>query len=184
MFIYPTVIVTEDKKNVYNGIALCIENSDGEQFGQEMSINTFYGIVTTLNNYNLLTDSRLVSIEGMLYQILNSSGTTSSSVGSPKRSFSKITPRSRNPIQRRKTLSEALKNEDDEEEEVKQLSLEDDEEEIETTPKKTISKKKVTKKFSAPIKKTESKAPTISMSDIIEESEDIELDLDDDDEEF
>lgn len=168
IYAYPTVIVSTNDE-MYNGIGLGIENSDGESVVQELSITTIYAMIMTLENYNLLTDSRLVTLIGMSYQ--NNTG-SSSSVSTGSRTRSNLKSRSsiiRKPFIK-KTLTEANNEAEDEE-----IEIPEDMQEEEKPKKKVIKKSSATKK----------NEPKIGLEDILNETDNIDdLDLDDDGEEL
>lgn len=173
LYVYPQICFTDDNKSSYNGIVLGIQTEDGEQYEQEMSLATFFQLVKIIDNYNLFNDSRLVMIEGMLYQLLlGGNSITTSSVGVNRNTPTRpVRNMGRKPIQRRQTLSEAFAAEKDDE----------DESEESSTPTKTVTKtntKKVVTK-STPVRQSNSKS--ISMEAILNDAENEDLDLDDED---
>lgn len=186
LFIYPVVCVTTDGNKTYNGVAFGFqENETGEQFGQEMSLNTLFNIVNIMQNYDLITDSRLTLIAGLLTQIRDSSevGTESASTGySRPKSGMKARP-IKKPIQRRQTLTEAVESgsleSDFADEEDPEFPTEVKKENKVKKTVKTSKTKSATKKASA--KETNK----ISMTDILAEADNIEdLNLDDEGEEY
>lgn len=189
IYVYPAIAFSEENKVPYNAVVIGFQTVDEEQYEQEMSFATFEQLCFKLENYNLLNDSRYTMIEGMLYQLLeNGVGISSSNVSKaaiPSRSSRPsriIRPGASKNITKRQSLSEvraaaaaakASSTEDD-------LSDDDsieDEEVIETVSKKvkpTGGKKTIAGKAST----------KISMEAILNDSENEELDLDDDGEEY
>lgn len=162
VFIYPAICLTTDGKSTYNGIVFGIETKDGEQFGQEMSLNTFYNIIEVLDKYNLLIDARLVSISGLIYQTLNKTSNTASPISRPHNNTNNnfMKPRTiKKPIQRKPLLSEALKgvNTSETEDKTPAVPIE--------KPTKTVQPKETN---------------AMSLSDILNEADNVELDLDGD----
>mgnify|MGYP000853352109 CR=1 FL=1 len=166
VYVYPQVcFIEEEAKKSYPGVVLVIENDKGEQYAQEMSLNTFRRMAMTVRDYNLLQDSRATMIEGMLYQLLSSGGGSISSPG--KKNLSRPL-KSRNsvvkPLQKRKPLSEVIAEDNDDDDVEEDIEVEET-----PAPKKKITKKKT------PAKKTNK----IALNDILNESEGMELNLDD-----
>jgi hypothetical protein len=166
-YVYPVMLSTEDNKNTYNGIMLGIETPKEEQYEQEMSLSTFYTFVMTIKNYNSQLDGRLVSIMGLLYQILNDESSANSYSGpSYSNKIPSRTVTKKPVIQRRQTLSEAMAT-------VKKDEEAEEKEEIKEELPKRSTKKNV-------VKKTEK----VSLNDILAEAENMEIDLDDEGEEY
>lgn len=180
VYVYPQVcFIEEEAKKSYAGVVIVIENEDGEQYAQEMSLNTFRLMAMTVRDYNLIQDARATMIEGMLYQLLANGG---GSISSPaKKNLSKPL-KSRNslkPLQKRRPLSEVINSDDDDDDESAELE-ENDVEEVEEKPKRKVVGKG--NKSSAPsktVKKTAAKTTKkIALNDILSESEGVELNLD------
>ena len=172
LYVYPEVCFIEgDNKISYPGIVLVIEKSDGKQFAQEMSLNTYRLLASTVKDYNLLQDSRATIIEGMLYQLLSNGG---GAISTPNKKNNLSRPlKSRNggnvikPLTKRTPLSEVINN---------KAANEDNDEEVETEVEETKTTKK---KISSGKKVVAKKTNKVALNDILNESEEIELDLDD-----
>lgn len=175
LYIYPTICVTHDGNDVYNGVVIGFQDKDGNDYVQEMSLNTLYTLVNIINKYDYLNEMRLVTLIGMHYQSLTGNTNVVSSP-SPSRPKSGLKSRAaiRKPLPIKKTLSEAIAEADEE------VEIPEDMTEETTEPKKV--KKTVKKSSAKPV--TKKAEPKIGLADILNESEDIELDLDDEDEEF
>lgn len=168
VFIYPVVCFYDNDTKSYNGIMLGIEDSEGRQFGQEMAISTLYDLASIVKEYNPLMEGRLTYLTSLMYQILNGGVSISSSNVSSKNSSRtlKARPGIKKPIKRRPTLSEAYasNNENDD--------ITDTEEELEETT--------TTETFKKPIVKA-TKTNKASLESILNESESIDINLDDED---
>lgn len=188
--IYPEKLQT-DEGVPYNGVVFMIRNADGDEVYQEISFDSFWTLVGILQSYDLLNDSRLTSIQGMLYQLLsnggNSSGSSRSTSSLKGRSGSSNKRFSRSPV---KSIKELIDEDEEEIEDIEEVDEEEaDEVEEEVKPRKT-SKKVVNKNkpTAKPAKKKKAKVieddeESISLDDMLNAAEEVEFSLEDGDEE-
>lgn len=194
IFIYPQVCFV-DENTPYNGVVLGIVNEDGGQVGQELGLTTLYNLLMTVKNYDLLAENRAATITGLLYQLLNSSSSSSGSSGTVKKSFkplkSRATTEIKKPIQRRPLLSDELKKHHEEEDvEEEDTTVEEVEVEEAPAPKKSFKKASKAAASAAPAKTVKKKTVVaketnkIALNDILNEADDIEIDLSDEEGEY
>lgn len=177
--IYPDKI--EDSNGVLqNGVVIVLLDND-LQVQQPMNFNVFEGLVNVIKDYDLLTDARLVSIEGLLSKLLlsgNSESITPTRTTLKGRNNGGFTKP--NGIGRKTTTSIKDLIDDDENDETE---LDTSEKEIKPATKKVTKNNKNKKNDSKTTKKKPVEDNSTSLDDMLKAGEGYEFSLSDEDEE-
>lgn len=186
--VYPEKLFTNE--NVpYNGVIIVLTNENDEEFYTEISLDAFITLVGIIQNYDLLTDGRLVSIQGLLYQILmdcssgnNNTSSASRNVNSSlrgRRGSSSGSTTRRRPT---RSIKDVIDEEDEDEEDNDIEEIEDVKPTKKTVRKKSVSEKKPTKTKKAEIiDLDEDDNETTSLDAMLSAADEVEFSLDDDD---